>query len=83
MKYAWIERHKRRWPITLQCEVLNVSVSGYFEHRHHKETDYPMKPGKRTSDDALLVRVGTAHAGSKGEYGWPRIGKCCVLMACV
>ncbi len=67
MKYAWIERHKRRWPITLQCEVLNVSVSGYCEHQHCQAS------GKRISDDALLVHIKTAHAGSKGEYGWPRI----------
>ena len=32
MKYAWIARHKALGPVTLDCEVLGVSVSGYFEH---------------------------------------------------
>lgn len=32
MKYAWIAKHKTRWPVTLSCEVLEVSASGYFEH---------------------------------------------------
>ncbi len=29
MKYAWIGKNKATWPITLACEVLGVSVSGY------------------------------------------------------
>jgi hypothetical protein len=33
VKYAWIARHKKDWPVALTCEVLDVSVSGYFEHR--------------------------------------------------
>lgn len=73
MKYAWIERHKKRWPITLQCEVLNVSSSGYFEHQRRQASGQPMQPGKRVSDEALLVYIKVAHAASKGEYGWPRI----------
>ena len=24
VKYAWIERHQRQWPVTLQCEVPGV-----------------------------------------------------------
>ena len=29
-KYAWISKHKKDWPISLSCEVLQVSASGYF-----------------------------------------------------
>ena len=32
MKYAFIERHRRVWPISVQCHVLGVSVAGYHEH---------------------------------------------------
>jgi putative transposase len=73
VKYAWIERHRKLWPITLQCEVLNVSASGYFERQRRKDTDRPALPGKRLSDAALLVHIKATHAASKGEYGWPRI----------
>lgn len=73
MRYAWIERHQKRWPITLQCEVLNVSASGYFEHQRRKDSGRPATSGKRISDEALLVHIKAAHAASKGEYGWPRI----------
>jgi transposase InsO family protein len=71
VKYAWIERHKHHWPISLQCGVLNVSVSGYREHQRRKAC--PSPSGKRLSDDALLVHIKAVHAASKGEYGWPRI----------
>lgn len=73
MKYAWIERNKKRWPISLQCEVLDVSTSGYFDHQRRKGSGSPVDPDKRISNDALLVYIKAAHAASKGEYGWPRI----------
>ena len=73
MKYAWIGRHKKQWPITVQCEVLNVSASGYFEHQRRKDTGRPATPGMRLNDAALLVHIKAVHAASKGEYGWPRV----------
>jgi putative transposase len=75
VKYAWIGRHQKHWPITLQCEVLNVSTSGYFEHQRRKVSGQPAKLGNRLSDEGLLAHIKAAHAGSKGEYGWPRIWK--------
>lgn len=73
MKYAWIERHKKLWPITLQCEVLNVSASGYFERQRRKDSDRTGTPSKRINDEVLLVHIKATHAASKGEYGWPRV----------
>lgn len=73
MKYAWIGRHKKQWPVTLQCAVLDVSASGYFDHQRRKGSVQPATLGKRISDEALLIHIKAAHAGSKGEYGWPRI----------
>jgi len=75
VRYAWITRHRRQWPLTLQCEVLGVSASGYFEHVAGGESTPPSTPGRRLSDEAVLAHIKAAHAGSKGEYGWPRIWK--------
>jgi putative transposase len=33
VKYAWIAKNKAAWPITMTCETLGVSASGYFEHQ--------------------------------------------------
>ena len=71
MKYAWIKRHRRVWPVSLTCEVLGVSASGYYEHERRGGQPSP----GRVSDDALLVHIKAIHAEVRGEYGWPRIWK--------
>lgn len=75
MKYAWITSHKKDWPVALTCEVLDVSVSGYFEHRCRNKAGQSGKPGTkpRLTDSALLVHIKALHAEVKGEYGWPRM----------
>ena len=57
MKYAWIAKHKAVWPVTLTCEVLEVSASGYFEHWKRKDADKPSKPGanNRLGDEVVGV----------------------------
>lgn len=70
MKYAFIQRHKTCWPVSLQCEVLGVSPSGYHDHVRQRAS---RKPGTRMSNDALLVHIKAVHAQSSGEYGWPRV----------
>jgi transposase InsO family protein len=77
VKYAWIAQHKARWPVTLSCEVLEVSTSGYFEHVRCPTPDRPIKAdGRRRIDDAaLLVHIRAIHAEVKAEYGWPRVWK--------
>ena len=79
VKYTWIERHRRQWPVTLQCEVLGVSASGYFERQVRLQagttrgTGTTQQVGRgrlRVSDEALLAHIKAAHAASKGEYGW-------------
>ena len=42
MKYAFIERHRHIWPISLACETLGVSPSGYHE-RKTRELDAQLK----------------------------------------
>jgi putative transposase len=72
VKYAFIERHKKQWPVSLQCEVLGVSPSGYHEHIRRRVM---LAPNKRMSNDALLVHIKVIHAQSKSEYGCPRVWK--------
>lgn len=71
MKYAWIERNRAQWPVSLACEVLGVSPSGYHDHKLRSSN----KPHRRVSNDALLVHIRAIHAESRSEYGWPRVWK--------
>ena len=72
MKYAFIQRHRRVWPISVQCRVLGVSVSGYHEHFVRRASDAQRR---HLSDDALLVHIKAIHAETRGGYGWPRTWK--------
>jgi HTH-like domain len=72
VRYAFIQRHRRVWPISVQCRVLGVSVSGYHEHFVRRASDAQRR---HLSDDALLVHIKAIHAETRGGYGWPRIWK--------
>ena len=70
MKYAIIQRHRRVWPIRVQCRVLGVSVSGYHQHKKRLQG---IAQRRHLSDEALLVHIRAAYAENRGAYGWPRI----------
>ena len=71
MKYAFIERHRRDWPVSTQCSALDVSVRGFQQYLHRKKM--PDKGAGRVSDMALLTHIKAIHAETRGAYGWPRI----------
>jgi transposase InsO family protein len=62
------------WPVSILCEQLEVSPSGYHQHRQRRAL-HQGKLGGRVSNDALLAHIKAIHAQVKGEYGWPRIWK--------
>ena len=72
MKYAFIQRQRSRWPVSVMCEVLGASPGGYHQHFTRKAQG---SERNRLSDDALLVHIKAIHAESKGSYGWPRVWK--------
>jgi hypothetical protein len=72
LKYAFINRHRRVWPISVQCRVLEASVTGYHEHFVRRAS---AAQRRHLSDDALLVHIKVIHAETHGSYGWPRTWK--------
>jgi len=70
VNYAFIQRHRRVWPIRVQCRVLGVSVSGYHQHMKRRRE---IARRRHLSDEALLVHIRAAYAENRGAYGWPRI----------
>jgi transposase InsO family protein len=73
VKYAFIEHNRRHWPVSVLCEVLEVSPSGYHQRRQRTAQDKPHRSG--VSNDALLAQIKSIHMQVKGEYGWPRMWK--------
>jgi transposase InsO family protein len=65
--FSFIEAHKDVWPVTLMCETLDVSTSGF-----HAWRDRPVSPAQLRRE-AILVEVRAIHAEFKQRYGSPRI----------
>ena len=64
MKYAFIQRNKRVWPISVQCRVLRVSVAGYHEHFVRRRE---IAQRRHLSDEALLVHIRAVLCGESGS----------------
>jgi putative transposase len=67
VKYAWIREHRDSFPISMMCEVLEVSTSGYYDALERA-------PSKRAERHARIEQaVRQAHAESYGIYGSEKI----------
>ena len=68
MKYAFVQRHRRVWPISVQCRVLQICMTGYHEHFVRKASGAQRR---HLSDDAVLVHIKAIHAETRSGNGWP------------
>jgi hypothetical protein len=67
MIFASIDQHRDRWPVCLQCEVLDVSSSGYYAWKKRQ-------PSQRTiANQNLLGHIRRIHWDNHKLYGSPRI----------
>ena len=70
VKYALIRRHRRVWPIRVQCRVLGVSVAGYHEHFVRR---LQIARRRHLRAEALVVQIRAVYVAHRGAYGWPRV----------
>jgi putative transposase len=62
-----VSQNRAVYPVATMCRVLGVSPSGYYAWNGRQ-------PSARAQRDATLTdKIRTAHAGSNGTYGAPRI----------
>lgn len=67
MRYQFIDVQKKAWSITIMCEVLEVSTTGYYDWTRRE-------PGVQTQSNAVLDRqIQEVYRHHKGRYGSPRI----------
>jgi transposase InsO family protein len=78
VRYAFIKDHGQQWPLSLLCQVLEVSRSGYYDHL---EREPSLCQQWRCELKTQIRRVFEA---SDGIYGSPRVwrqlreqGLCC------
>lgn len=67
MKFAFIDRYRSYWPITLMCHVLGVSRSGFH-------TWCKREPSAQTQRrEQLTAQVRAVHEANRHVYGSPRV----------
>jgi len=68
VKYAWVERHRKCYPLVLMCSALGVSVSGFRAWLSGGSADR-----QRLSDQQLVSLMRAVHSEVKHAYGSPRM----------
>ncbi len=69
MRYQFIEKQKKAWPINLMCGMLGVSRSGYYDWASRDLSQH------RRSTQELDSRIPAIFAEHQQRYGAPRITK--------
>ena len=67
MRYAFIEDHRTVWPIVIQCRLLVVSRSGYYQWRRRPVSE------RAKRRESLTAAVRKIHVGHRQSYGSPRV----------
>jgi putative transposase len=65
--YRLIDAEKANYSVSMLCEVLKVSRSGYYDWKERP-------PSRRDRENANLTeRIREVHHRSRGTYGYPRV----------
>ena len=67
MKYRFIREHQQEYPVTTMCQVLEVSVSGYYAWKQRPPS------ARQIADERLSVRIRQVHEATHQIYGSRRI----------
>ncbi|UQA57104.1 IS3 family transposase [Polyangium aurulentum] len=67
VKFAFIAAEKAFFPVSVLCDVLGVSRSGFYAWSKHPA------PRRKASDAQLAAEIVAAHRRSRGTYGSPRV----------
>jgi putative transposase len=67
MKFRLIEDQREAFPVRILCDVMGVSLAGYYAWR-----GWPESP-RKTANRALLGEIRRLHVAHRGRYGAPRI----------
>ena len=65
--FRFMQRHKMKFPVSVMCDVLGASRSGYYA--------WLKKPAskRKQANMTLLEKIRTIQQASRGSYGSPRV----------
>ena len=67
MRFEFIHVEKATFPVSVMCDVLEVSRSGYYAWVHRP------RASRDIDDEQLAVAITAIHQRSRGTYGSPRV----------
>jgi putative transposase len=67
VKYAFIQQHREQFEVKVMCQVLAVSVSGYYAWKQRPESR------RAAANRVLSQRIEEVHRVSRGAYGVRRV----------
>jgi len=67
VRFAWIDTHRRAWPMAILCRTLGVSRSGFYAWRSRPRS------ARSIADERLTVKIVETHEKSRQTYGSPRV----------
>jgi len=67
MRYAFIDEHRKSWPVRVMCRLLKLASSGYY--------DWPKRGvnAHATRRAELAEKIRPIFLASRGTYGSPRV----------
>jgi putative transposase len=65
VKYAFMARHRRVWPLRWMSQALGVSTSGFYEWLTRPESN------RSITNRTILVRIRESFEASHQTYGSP------------
>lgn len=65
IKFATIERHQDKYPVTIMCSFFQVSRSGYYAYRRRAES---------RAEDSLVQLIRQCREETDRTYGYRRVG---------
>ena len=67
MRYAFIQAHRHEWPVGVMCELMAVSVSGYYAWQGRPESE------REQANQVLSEAIQQTWERSRKTYGSPRM----------
>jgi hypothetical protein len=67
MKYRFIAQHQQDYPVQMMCQVLDVSVSGYYAWKQRPAST------RQIADERLSARIRQMYEATHRVYGSRRI----------
>jgi putative transposase len=67
LKFGWIHLQRERFEVSVMCDILQVSRSGYYAWVDRAPSD------RRLRREELIGHIREAHERSDGTYGSPRV----------